>query len=121
MLGPPGPGGGRGTEPAAPGCGGHTRVLGCVDTACGTLPQAVARATVDDCLRTADHRPPSGTAFWHLVYDTPDATAMRATLDSAFTRGAGHVYATDDELDIPWDAAPGWGFATETAYAATKG
>ncbi|MER6401928.1 spherulation-specific family 4 protein [Kitasatospora sp. NPDC001603] len=203
--------------------GGRTRVLGYVDTAHGTLPQAVVRATVDNYVRTADHRlhvdgifldqsqrdcgagnadrdyyaelrgyvqeavyavapqardlvvdnpgtavadcylepghrtadvfvtfegsgadcaggwlggnvfnhaagyysgatlDPSGTAFWHLVYDTPDATAMRATLDTAFTRGAGYVYTTDDELDIPWDAAPGWGFATETAHAATKG
>ncbi|MFI9329407.1 spherulation-specific family 4 protein [Kitasatospora sp. NPDC052868] len=203
--------------------GGRTRVLGYVDTAHGTLPQAVVRATVDNYLKTADHRlhvdgiffdqserdcgaanatrdyyaalrayvqetvyaispqaqdlvvdnpgtavadcylepghrtadvfvtfegpyadyaagwlggnvfnpaagyysgaalDPSGTAFWHLVYDTPDAAAMRTALDTAFTRGAGYVYATDDAMDIPWDAAPGWGFATEAAYAATKG
>ncbi|MGW4898475.1 spherulation-specific family 4 protein [Kitasatospora sp. NPDC004240] len=64
---------------------------------------------------------PSGTAFWHLVYGVPDTPAMRTVLDSAFTRGAGYVYATDDVLDVPWDAAPGWGFAAETGYAATKG
>ncbi|WP_328953202.1 spherulation-specific family 4 protein [Kitasatospora purpeofusca] len=63
----------------------------------------------------------SGTAFWHLVYDTPDRAAMRTALDAAFTRGAGYVYATDDALLVPWDAAPGWGFAAETAYAAAKG
>ncbi|MFE2722104.1 spherulation-specific family 4 protein [Kitasatospora sp. NPDC059327] len=203
--------------------GGRTRVLGYVDTAHGTIPQATVRATVDNYLRTADHRlhvdgiffdqtprdcgagnaardyyanlrayvqetvyavspqaqdlvvdnpgtavadcylepghrtadvfvtfegshadytggwlggnvfnyttgyysgatlDPSGTAFWHLVYDTPDTAAMRATLDTAFTRGAGYVYATDDALDIPWDATPGWGFGTETGYAAAKG
>ncbi|WP_406209928.1 spherulation-specific family 4 protein [Kitasatospora sp. NBC_01560] len=203
--------------------GTHTRVLGYVDTAHGTLPQSVVRATVDNYLRTADHRlhvdgiffdqsgrdcgagnatrdyyaalrayvqetvyavspqaqelvvdnpgtavadcylepghrtadvfvtfegtyadytgawlggnvfnatagyyagaslDPSGTAFWHLVYDAPDTAAMRTTLDTAFARGAGYVYATDDAMDIPWDAAPGWGFAAETAQAATKG
>lgn len=203
--------------------GGRTRVLGYVDTAHGTLAQAAVRATVDNYLKTADHRlhvdgiffdqsqrdcgagnstrdyyaelrayvqetvyaispqaqdlvvdnpgtavadcylepghrtadvfvtfeggyadytggwlggnvfnytagyysgatlDPSGTAFWHLVYDTPDATAMRTALDTAFTRGAGYVYATDDGMDIPWDATPGWGFAAETGHAATKG
>ncbi|MGW6917824.1 spherulation-specific family 4 protein [Kitasatospora sp. NPDC054939] len=64
---------------------------------------------------------PSGTAFWHLVYEVPDEAAMRTALDAAYTRGAGYVYATDDTLLVPWDAAPAWGFATETSYAATKG
>ncbi|MER8188053.1 spherulation-specific family 4 protein [Kitasatospora sp. NPDC094015] len=64
---------------------------------------------------------PSGTAFWHLVHATPDATAMRTVLDTAFDRGAGYAYATDDVLDNPWDATPGWGFGAETSYAATLG
>ncbi|MFG2820579.1 spherulation-specific family 4 protein [Kitasatospora sp. NPDC048365] len=64
---------------------------------------------------------PSGTAFWHLIHAVPDAPAMRSALDTAYGRGAGYVYATDDTLANPWDAAPGWGFAAETGYAATVG
>ncbi|GAA1191530.1 hypothetical protein GCM10009664_65930 [Kitasatospora gansuensis] len=64
---------------------------------------------------------PSGTAFWHLVYGVPGAPQMRTTLDTAFTRGAGYAYATDDILANPWDAAPSWGFAAQTSYAATIG
>ncbi|MFD0573162.1 hypothetical protein ACFQ0T_32970 [Kitasatospora gansuensis] len=51
----------------------------------------------------------------------PGAPQMRTTLDTAFTRGAGYAYATDDILANPWDAAPSWGFAAQTSYAATIG
>ncbi|MEU9130729.1 spherulation-specific family 4 protein [Kitasatospora sp. NPDC048540] len=64
---------------------------------------------------------PSGTAFWHLVHTTPDATAMHDALDKAFDRGAGYAYVTDDVMLNPWDATPSWGFAAQSAYAATKG
>ncbi|GAA1250952.1 hypothetical protein GCM10009665_47050 [Kitasatospora nipponensis] len=64
---------------------------------------------------------PSGTSFWHLVYATPDTAGMRTVLDTAYARGAGYVYATDDVVGTPWDAAPSWGFAAQTAYAARKG
>ncbi|KQV19354.1 MULTISPECIES: spherulation-specific family 4 protein [unclassified Kitasatospora] len=63
----------------------------------------------------------SGTAFWHLVYGVPGAPKMRTTLDTAFARGAGYAYATDDVLANPWDAAPSWGFSAQTSYAATIG
>ncbi|MFJ1752714.1 spherulation-specific family 4 protein [Kitasatospora sp. NPDC088134] len=64
---------------------------------------------------------PSGTGYWHLVHAVPDATAMRTALSTAFTRGAGYAYATDDVLPNPWDASPSWGFGAETAYAGTLG
>jgi len=64
---------------------------------------------------------PSGTAYWHLIHAVPNATAMRTALSSAFTRGAGYAYATDDVLDNPWDATPSWGFGAETSYATTLG
>ncbi|MEV4616531.1 spherulation-specific family 4 protein [Kitasatospora sp. NPDC049258] len=64
---------------------------------------------------------PSGTSFWHLVHATPDATAMHTALDTAFDRGAGYAYATDDVMINPWDASPSWGFQAETSYAATLG
>ncbi|MFI5530488.1 spherulation-specific family 4 protein [Kitasatospora sp. NPDC051853] len=64
---------------------------------------------------------PSGTSFWHLVYGVPGQVEMKAALDTAFARGAGYAYATDDTLPNPWDAAPGFGFAAQTSYAATIG
>ncbi|MFJ1702479.1 spherulation-specific family 4 protein [Kitasatospora sp. NPDC088346] len=64
---------------------------------------------------------PSGTAFWHLVHAAPNAEASTTALDTAFTRGAGYAYVTDDVMDNPWDAAPSWGFQSETSHAATLG
>ncbi|MFZ3495706.1 spherulation-specific family 4 protein [Streptomyces sp. 5.8] len=64
---------------------------------------------------------PSGTAFWHLVHDVPDASAMRATLRTAFERGAGYAYATSAKMPNPWDAQPSWKYRTQTWYASTLG
>lgn len=64
---------------------------------------------------------PSGTAFWHLVHDVPDDEAMRATLRTAFGRGAGYAYATSTVMPNPWDSPPEWAFRTQTGYAATLG
>ncbi|WP_354639419.1 spherulation-specific family 4 protein [Kitasatospora camelliae] len=65
---------------------------------------------------------PSGTAFWHLVHGVPGAAEMRTSLDTAFTRGAGYAYATDDLLEPnPWNAAPTWGYSAETSHAASIG
>ncbi|WP_035803919.1 spherulation-specific family 4 protein [Kitasatospora mediocidica] len=64
---------------------------------------------------------PAGTSFWHLVDAVPDAAAMRTALDTAFTRGAGYAYATDDDLPDPWDSEPSWGFSSETSHAAALG
>ncbi|MFB7180305.1 spherulation-specific family 4 protein [Streptomyces sp. NPDC056257] len=64
---------------------------------------------------------PSGTAFWHLVHDVPDTEAMRATLRTAFDRGAGYAYATSTVMPNPWNAGPTWKYRTQTAYAATLG
>ncbi|MEU8433132.1 spherulation-specific family 4 protein [Streptomyces sp. NPDC029216] len=64
---------------------------------------------------------PSGTAFWHLVHDVPDAAAMRATLATAFARGAGYAYATSAAMPNPWDTSPTWKFRSQTGYAATLG
>ncbi|MEU2450684.1 MULTISPECIES: spherulation-specific family 4 protein [Streptomyces] len=64
---------------------------------------------------------PSGTAFWHLVHDVPDAGAMRATLRTAFERGAGYAYATSTVMPNPWNAGPTWKYRTQTTYAATLG
>ncbi|MGW4698457.1 spherulation-specific family 4 protein [Kitasatospora cineracea] len=64
---------------------------------------------------------PNGTSFWHLIHAVPNTTAMHTTLDTAFARGAGYAYATDDVLPNPWDATPNWGFGPETSYAATIG
>ncbi|MFD8894615.1 spherulation-specific family 4 protein [Streptomyces sp. NPDC059566] len=64
---------------------------------------------------------PSGTAFWHLVHDVPDADAMRATLRTAFERGAGYAYATSTVMPNPWNAGPTWKYRTQTTYAATLG
>lgn len=64
---------------------------------------------------------PSGTAFWHLVHDVPDPGAMRATLRTAFDRGAGYAYATSTVMPNPWNAGPTWKYRTQTTYAATLG
>lgn len=64
---------------------------------------------------------PSGTAFWHLVHDVPDHGAMRATLRTAFARGAGYAYATSTVMPNPWNAGPTWKYRTQTTYAATLG
>ncbi|MFJ4777733.1 spherulation-specific family 4 protein [Streptomyces sp. NPDC088762] len=64
---------------------------------------------------------PSGTAFWHLVHDVPDAGAMRETLRTAFGRGAGYAYATSAAMPNPWDSSPAWAFRDQTRYAATLG
>ncbi|MER5728785.1 spherulation-specific family 4 protein [Streptomyces sp. NPDC002138] len=64
---------------------------------------------------------PSGTAFWHLVHDVPTSDAMRDTLRTAFTRGAGYAYATSTAMPNPWNAAPSWAFRPQTSYAATLG
>nr|WSX53209.1 spherulation-specific family 4 protein [Streptomyces sp. NBC_00974] len=64
---------------------------------------------------------PSGTAFWHLVHDVPDAAAMRATLRTAFERGAGYAYATSAEMPNPWNAQPSWKYRSQTAYASSLG
>ncbi|MFD9413039.1 spherulation-specific family 4 protein [Streptomyces sp. NPDC059989] len=64
---------------------------------------------------------PSGTAFWHLVHDVPDTEAMRATLRTAFGRGAGYAYATSAIMPNPWDSSPAWTFRAQTGYAATLG
>ncbi|MGW7435125.1 spherulation-specific family 4 protein [Streptomyces sp. NPDC054849] len=64
---------------------------------------------------------PSGTAFWHLVHDVPDAEAMRATLRTAFARGAGYAYATSAVMPNPWNAGPTWKYRAQTTYAATLG
>ncbi|WP_404961543.1 spherulation-specific family 4 protein [Streptomyces sp. 147326] len=63
----------------------------------------------------------SGTAFWHLVHDVPDAGAMRATLSTAFDRGAGYAYATSTVMPNPWNAGPTWKYRAQTTYAATLG
>ncbi|WP_424215113.1 spherulation-specific family 4 protein [Streptomyces sp. BI20] len=64
---------------------------------------------------------PSGTAFWHLVHEVPDAAAMRATLRTAFDRGAGYAYATDTTMPNPWDRGPRWTFRAQTVTAADIG
>lgn len=71
--------------------------------------------------RAGSELDPSGTAFWHLVHDVPDATAMRATLRTAFERGAGYAYATSAEMPNPWNAQPSWKYRSQTAYASSVG
>jgi hypothetical protein len=44
--------------------------------------------------------------FWHLVYEVPDAAAMRETASLALERGAGLVYMTDGTLPNPWERLP---------------
>ncbi|MCX5379864.1 spherulation-specific family 4 protein [Streptomyces sp. NBC_00091] len=64
---------------------------------------------------------PSGTAFWHLVHEVPDTTAMRTTLRTAFDRGAGYAYATSATMPNPWNTSPAWKYRPQTGYAATLG
>lgn len=71
--------------------------------------------------RSGSELDPSGSAFWHLVHDVPSATAMRATLRTAFDRGAGYAYATSAVMPNPWNAGPAWGYRSQTTYAATLG
>ncbi|MCX5307679.1 spherulation-specific family 4 protein [Streptomyces sp. NBC_00160] len=71
--------------------------------------------------RTGTELDPSGTAFWHLVHDVPDPAAMRATLRTAFDRGAGYAYATSTVMPNPWNAGPTWKYRAQTMYAATLG
>ncbi|MBZ9594367.1 spherulation-specific family 4 protein [Streptomyces erythrochromogenes] len=75
----------------------------------------------DSGYRPGTELDPSGTAFWHLVHDVPDAEAMRATLRTSFDRGAGYAYATDTVMPNPWNAGPTWKYTSQTAYAATLG
>ncbi|OYW30515.1 MAG: PEP-CTERM sorting domain-containing protein [Methyloversatilis sp. 12-65-5] len=55
--------------------------------------------------------------FAHLVYDVPDADAMRAVIDTAIAHNVGHVYVTNDRGDNPWDTLPSY-WAAETARVA---
>ncbi|CAM5345369.1 hypothetical protein SAVIM338S_01124 [Streptomyces avidinii] len=71
--------------------------------------------------RAGSELDPSGTAFWHLVHDVPDDTAMRATLRTAFERGAGYAYATSAEMPNPWNAQPSWKYRSQTTYASSLG
>ncbi|MEU3724879.1 spherulation-specific family 4 protein [Streptomyces sp. NPDC031705] len=64
---------------------------------------------------------PTGTAFWHLVHEVPDTTAMRTTLRTAFGRGAGYAFATSAAMPNPWNTAPSWKYRPQTSYAATLG
>uniref|UniRef100_A0AAU2JIT4 Spherulation-specific family 4 protein n=1 Tax=Streptomyces sp. NBC_00049 TaxID=2903617 RepID=A0AAU2JIT4_9ACTN len=71
--------------------------------------------------RAGSELDPSGTAFWHLIHDVPDADAMRTALRTAFERGAGYAYATSTVMPNPWNAGPTWAYRAETEYAATLG
>ncbi|MEU6309560.1 spherulation-specific family 4 protein [Streptomyces sp. NPDC047014] len=71
--------------------------------------------------RSGTELDPDGTAFWHLVHDVPDEAAMRATLRTAFDRGAGYAYATDTVMPNPWNRGPSWRYAAQTGFAATIG
>ncbi|MFB6823773.1 spherulation-specific family 4 protein [Streptomyces virginiae] len=75
----------------------------------------------DSGYRAGTELDPSGTAFWHLVHDVPDPEAMRATLRTAFDRGAGYAYATSTVMPNPWNAGPTWKYRSQTTYAATLG
>ncbi|MFF1556624.1 spherulation-specific family 4 protein [Streptomyces sp. NPDC058279] len=71
--------------------------------------------------RVGSELDPTGTAFWHLVHDVPDASAMRSTLRTAFDRGAGYAYATSAAMPNPWNTPPAWPSSGQTAFAATVG
>ncbi|MEU9800463.1 spherulation-specific family 4 protein [Streptomyces sp. NPDC051000] len=71
--------------------------------------------------RAGDELDPSGTSFWHLVHDVPDASAMLTTLRTAFERGAGYAYATNTVMPNPWNTGPTWKYRGQTSYAATLG
>ena len=44
--------------------------------------------------------------FWHLVYDSPDATTMKQDVATSKRRNAGLIYVTPDVLPNPWDTLP---------------
>lgn len=44
--------------------------------------------------------------FWHLVYDSPDATTMKQDIAASKGRNAGQIYVTPDVLPNPWDTLP---------------
>lgn len=44
--------------------------------------------------------------FWHLVYDSPDATTMKQDVATSKGRNAGLIYVTPDVLPNPWDTLP---------------
>lgn len=44
--------------------------------------------------------------FWHLVYDSPDATTMKQDVTMSKERNAGLIYVTPDVLPNPWDTLP---------------
>ncbi|WP_329193113.1 MULTISPECIES: spherulation-specific family 4 protein [unclassified Streptomyces] len=67
--------------------------------------------------RAGSELDPSGTAFWHLVHDVPDASAMRSTLRTAFDRGAGYAYATSAAMPNPWNTPPAWPYSGQTGFA----
>lgn len=46
--------------------------------------------------------------FYHIVYETPEETAMLQAVQWARERNAGYVYVTDDVLDNPFDTLPGF-------------
>lgn len=46
--------------------------------------------------------------FYHVVYGVSSATRMRSALSWARSRNAGYVYVTNDVLDNPYDALPGY-------------
>jgi Spherulation-specific family 4/Protein kinase domain len=48
------------------------------------------------------------TKFWHIVYDTPNASAMKKTLAIARRNNAGYVYITDGRLPNPFDRLPSY-------------
>ncbi|MET9836379.1 MULTISPECIES: spherulation-specific family 4 protein [Streptomyces] len=75
----------------------------------------------DSGYRPGTELDPSGTAFWHLVHEVPGDGAMRATLRTAFDRGAGYAYATDTVMPNPWNTGPTWKYTSQTSYAATLG
>ena len=44
--------------------------------------------------------------FWHLVYDSPDATMMKQDVAASKGWNAGLIYVTPDVLPNPWDTLP---------------
>jgi hypothetical protein len=54
----------------------------------------------------------------HVV---PGAAAMRTTLDTAFTRGAGYAHTTSPTMPNPWKTPPTWPHHTQTTHATTLG